>query len=80
MPTLINFGPDQPPYADPSSPVRGPTGAQPDALVVEEGLEDVVRALVRSDGGWPSLIEVRGEQRRRIYVNPNAVRFIAEAN
>jgi hypothetical protein len=79
MPTLVNFGPDQPPYADPSSPVRGPTGAQRDALVVEEELEEVARSLAVTEGPWPSFTEVRGKQKRRVYVNPAAVRFVAES-
>jgi hypothetical protein len=78
MPTFVNFGPDQPPHADPSSPVRGPTAAQPDALEVEETLEAVARSLAMMDGAWPSFTQVRGEQKWRVYVNPRAVRFITE--
>ena len=78
MPTLVNLGPDRPPYADPSSPVRGPTGAQPDALVVEEAPEVVVRSLANADGEWPGFTELRGEHKRRVYINPTAVRFITE--
>lgn len=79
MPTLISFGPDQPPHEDPSSAVRGPTGAQPDALVVEEPLDEVAAALGSPEGTWALLTEIQGDERRRVHVNPRTVRFVADS-
>lgn len=80
MPTLISFGPDQPPHEDTDSAVRGPTGAQPDVLIVAEGLEEVAADLGGPEGGWAALTEIRGEERRRVVVNARAVRFVAESD
>ena len=73
MPTLINFGPDQPQLRDQASAVAA--GPRRDGLIVEQELAEVVDALATANGSWPCFTEVRGERGGDVYVNPATARF-----
>ncbi len=78
MPTLINFGPDQPQLRDQASAVAA--GPRRDGLIVEQELPEVVHALATADGSWPHFTEVGGQRGGEVYVNPANVRFAAHVD